>query len=215
MKPPRHIVLSKLSSVAVITFLSMILAATALAEPTVQPLGGRTCVLLDEGFAEALESLEISVGIIAPAFSRRAKVCFPISGGGIDLGENGKIELIHTGGLALIQYEATDEKTSVELTSFIIDITGDTPVLTGLVIVEGNLVGRLPLFDLDLEAAKIKQKYKFLSVRNVVLTLTSEAASALNSVFFDGEDVLEGGLKIGVAKVFALIFRGYYDGCNT
>ena len=87
MKPSRHVILSKLSFALIITFLTMILVASAWAEPTVQTLGGKTCVQLDEGFAAALETLAISLGIIEPAFVRRGKVCFPIRGGGIDLAD--------------------------------------------------------------------------------------------------------------------------------
>ena len=71
------------------------------------------------------------------------------------------------------------EGTIVELTTFIIDTTS-APVLTGLVIVDGTLLGRVPLFDLDLSEAIIRQKYRKLSIRNVVLTLTEAAAEALN-----------------------------------
>ena len=229
MKPSRQVILSKLSFTLIITFLTVILAAAAWAEPTVQPLGGRTCVQLDAGFAEALESLEISLGLIEPAAVRRGRVCFPIVGGGIDLTDL-RGEISHTGGLALIQEangdevngdetaeeKVTEDGTTVELINFIIDTTNSaTPVLTGLVILDGSLVARLPLFDLDLSEAKIRQKYRRLSIRNVGLTLTEAAAEALNGVFFPDEDpVFEGGLPIGVAKVSAYLLRAYDKGCE-
>lgn len=230
MKPSRHITLSKLSFALIITSLTMILVASAWAEPTVQPRGGKTCVQLDDGFVGQLVALNISPGVIKPAFLRKGKVCFPIRGGGIDL-EDLRGEIIHTGGLALMQEkaigdeaaedeavedEAIVEETIVELTTFIIDTTG-APVLTGLVIVDGTLLGRVPLFNLDLSEAIIRQKYKKLSVRNVVLTLTETAANALNGVFESPEDVV-GGFEefdpVGVAKVSAYLLRAYDKGCE-
>ena len=214
MKPSKHIIFPRLSLVLIIIFLTMILAATALAEgtaqpeKTVQPLAGKTCVMLDEDFAEALAGAGISLGIVKPGFSRRAKVCFPISGGGIDLKTVGKLEITHTGGLSL-----TQDETTVELTTFIIDTLAEPPVLSGLVILNGGLVARLPLFELDLTNIDVKQKYKFLAIRNVGLTLTEVAANTLNGVFEFEKDLAKGD-KVGVAKVFALLFRDYYDGCE-
>ena len=59
-----------------------------------------------------------------------------------------KAELIHSGGLSL-----TAGGTVVELRDFIIS-TGSKPEITGLVEVDGKVVGRLALFDLSLKEGR-------------------------------------------------------------
>jgi hypothetical protein len=122
----------------------MIMVASAGADPTVQTLGGKTCVKLDRDFAEFPGKAEISIDIIKPAKALRIYVCFPIVGGANDL-ETLRGKFIHTGGLGLIQeIEATEDEAGkdepiveekiVELISFIIDTSdlevGAPPVLT-------------------------------------------------------------------------------------
>jgi hypothetical protein len=89
----------------------------------------------------------------------------------------------------------------VQLTTFIVDLTGTAPVLTGLVIVNDNLVGRLPLFDLNLSQSGVSAKEQLVKVGNVAVTLTDKAAGALNGVF--GITALSQGLAIGTATVRA------------
>jgi hypothetical protein len=96
----------------------------------------------------------------------------------------------------------------VELTTFIIDLNAATPVLTGLVIVNDNLVGRLPLFDLNLTASGVSAKNKQLKVTNVNVTLTDDAAKALNGVF--KISALAKGLPVGTATVRARLGQVHY-----
>jgi hypothetical protein len=178
--------------------LTVTLVIPVQAAPTVRPFAGKTSVLLSEDLVAALGTLSIELGIIHPAFARRSKVSFPIPGGGIDL-ETLKGEILHLGGLSL-----TDEnETKVELLDFVIDTTGlpNTPVLTGLVIVDGDLLARIPLFNLELTTAPLVKSGKLI-IRNVNLTLTAEAATALNEVF--GVTAFEEDFPVGEAKVKAL-----------
>ena len=100
----------------------------------------------------------------------------------------------------------TDDAPNVRLESFILDTTGTTPVLTGLVVANGTLVGRLPLFNLQLPAGltlPLRPEHGQLNLDGVGLTLTSGAAAALNSVFY--VTALKGGITVGTANVWALV----------
>jgi len=180
-------------------FLSMAWVATAVAAPTVPLRGGVTKVKLSGVFVDTLAALEITPDDIAPGhLSRRGTARFPIPGGGLDFGyEPPAGEIIHTGGLTL-----TDKfGTTVGLLNFIIDTTSSE--LTGQVTANGDLVARVPLFDLDFADAGIKTRGNRVLVRNVAVTLSSAAADALNAVFFPGQDpVFPAGFEVGVAKVY-------------
>jgi hypothetical protein len=80
-------------------------------------------------------------------------------------------------------------------------------VLTGLVVVSDQLVGRVPLFNLALPsgfALPLKAEGGFiLQLKGVGVTLTSQAAGALNGVYH--VSAFAAGLDIGTADVFAIV----------
>ncbi len=197
MRTLKSIDLSKLLLAFAALILTMNLAIPAEAAPTVQLVFGKTTVRLSEDFVGALGVLNLTPGVIRPATLnlRKGKVRFPIPTGGVDLA-TARGDIFHDGGLTL-----TDEGgTTVELFNFIIDTT-DAPVLTGLVTVDGDLLDRVPLFNLELTMEPKVIWDWLLLIRGVNVTLTAEAAAALNGVF--ETTAFEEGFNIGVAKVFA------------
>jgi hypothetical protein len=185
--------------------LSLFLASTATAQ-TATTETGVTKVTLDSGFVSAVTGLGLKVGGVGLTRVVHGTAAFPISGGAIDL-KTAKAQIIHTGGLTLsVAGASSDDEPAVILESFIIDTTGATPVLTGLVVANGTLVGRLPLFNLQLPAGltlPLKPEHSQLVLDGVGLTLTSGAAAALNSVF--NVTALKGGITVGTAKVWAIV----------
>ncbi len=169
------------------------LAGPALAAPTVQVAGGNTSVELSDALVDALGTLGVRVGPIRPARLDDGRARFPIPGGALDL-ETARGDVFHVGGLLLVA-----GGTGVELLDFIIDTTGSTPVLTGLVSVDGDLVGRVPLFDLGLTSAPELGRRGRLEIRGVDVTLTAAAAQALNDIF--GVSAFVEGFEIGVARL--------------
>jgi hypothetical protein len=100
--------------------------------------------------------------------------------------------------------------TTASLTSFIIVINagGDGAELTGLVTVGSDLLGRVPLFNVDLADAGLTAPLSLpksgkVKIENVALTLTSTAAGALNSVFDLAEtsNAFAEGDSVGTAVV--------------
>jgi hypothetical protein len=171
----------------------------ASANPSVNLGGGQTKVLLSNDFLGALGALNLSAGSIGNGTLFSGVAAFPIVGGVLDL-QNAKGEINHSGGLFL-----ATRTTRVELSSFNIDTTGATPVLTGLVTVNGDLIGRVPLFRLELPALTLPlqpQAFGTVFVPNVKVTLSPEAALALNGVF--SVTAFTSGFNIGIAQVYAL-----------
>lgn len=176
-----------------------LLASTqmAAADPTVSTLAGNTRVALSSTFLGAVSALGVDVSPTYPGRIRGTEATFPIPTGEIDLGTL-KGEVAHNGGLRL---QAGD--TIVDLSSYVIDTTGEAPVLTGLVKLNDSVVGRLPLFDLTLVSAPIvtgiHARIGSVQINDVDVRLTEEAAAALNDIF--NVTAFSAGIPIGTAKV--------------
>jgi hypothetical protein len=187
----------KIRVAASLFLIATMFSATITAAPTENLSDGRTSVTLSNDFYAALGALGLSAGTIGAGTLRGGVASFPVTGGSIDLA-NAKAEINHTGGLSL-----SKGATRVELTSFNIDTLGSGPVLTGLVSANGNLLGRVPLFALELPQLTLPlqlQAFHTLVIPNVKVKLTPEAAGALNTVF--GVTAFTGGFNIGTAYVF-------------
>ena len=115
-------------------------------------------------------------------------------------------DILHTGGLSL-----SSGATEVSLLNFVIEtystedpLTGldRAPLLTGLAGLNGDTLGRYPVFDLDFSEADVKvSRYGRVKVKNVGVELSAAGALALNVAFAGGEDVVPAGLFIGTATV--------------
>lgn len=179
-------------------------SADAFSQKTVTIETGRTTVALSNEFVSALGSLNVAPGTVALARLYKGTVNFPVTGGAIDL-DTAAGQILHSGGLTL-----TAGQTKVTLQSFIIDST-IAPVITGLVSVDGKLLGRLPLFDLALPGGitlPLKPYDGQIILKGVGVSLDSAAAGALNSVFH--VSAFKGGFGIGTAKV-VIDLPGYDD----
>lgn len=152
-------------------------------------VGGRTDLALDEGAADALASLGISVAGVGPtAANQDGSLGFPITRGRVDA-ETLAGSIDHDGGISL-----TDHGTTVTLTAF----TVDTRTSTLLARVNGS-AERVAILSLDLSAPEVSIAGKDVTVGNVAASLTQAAADALNASF--RTDAFKAGLKLGVATV--------------
>jgi hypothetical protein len=195
--------LSKLKTTLAITFVLALASSSAFAQKAETVFAGVTSVKLSGDFVGALQSLGVKPGTIAPTRLRNGTVNFPVVGGAIDL-QSLKGEIIHSGGLTL-----TAGATQVRLQAFTIDTTGaPVLVLTGLVAVDGVLLGRVRLFDVDLSKSSIQVKDDVLRITGAVLTLDKDAAGDLNTIF--GVKAFAAKFPIGTAKVLAIL-----DHCNN
>ncbi len=173
------------------------------AAPTETTKGGTTTVALAPGLLTSLTALNVRTSAVSPAKlktqSGATTATFPITTGQIDFGTM-KAEIDHAGGLAY-----TTATTRVTLTAFIVDATGATPVLTGLVTANGNLVGRIPLFNLNNAASTTSATPSTVTISHVAVTLTGAAATALNTAF--GTSALVAGTPIGMASIKAKLVK--------
>jgi len=191
---------SRIAGLMLVSVVAMGLnASTALARPSVVLDSGQTRVSLSEDFIAALGALGLSAGSVGSGSLRGTIARFPVVGGVVDL-QNAKGEINHSGGLAL-----ATQATRVELSSFNIETSGPRPILTGLVTVSGDFVGRIPLFWLELPVLTLPiqpRAFGSVYVPGVKVTLAPEAAEALNAVF--KVSAFAPGFSIGTARVFAI-----------
>jgi len=188
-----------------VLFLTIALACTTAFAQTVTVNSGVTQVKLSSELVTALTALNVAPGTVNPTQLVDGTASFPITGGAVDA-ENAKGEIAHSGGLTL-----SKGSTIVRLQSFTIDTTGAAPVLTGLVVVNNSVLGRLPLFGLQLPSGFTLPIKPVAGVRvnlsGVRVTLTQGAADALNSVF--KTSAFAGGLRIGWATVSSVVSTSY------
>ncbi len=150
---------------------------------------GDTTLALDEGAADALESLGIAPAPIAPATAGVDGIAFPITGGRVDTESLAGV-IRHSGGISL-----TKDDTVVELKRFDINID-DKPDLTAKV--GGD---RVSILKLDLSGATIHVVDRSVTVSGVEARLTKAAADALNGAF--ETTAFTPGLLLGTATVSA------------
>ncbi len=181
-----------------LAFAAVTAVSPAIAAPTAQINSGYTLVEFLPGFVSALGSLEIAPSKQLPATLYQRIGFFPITGGRLDA-SNARGEVPHSGGLRL-----TRGATEVALTDFVVETTS-TPRLTGLVTANGSIVGRIPLFNLALPAISLPLTLpagpETLLIEGSRMTLTTEAATALNGAF--ATTAFAGGFEVGIASVYA------------
>jgi hypothetical protein len=147
-----------------------------------------TRVTLEPATAAALTGLGVSVAPTAPATAGSDGIQFPITNA------KGKIALTapitHSGGLVF---------TAGGKTLTVADFTIDPAA--GLLYAETTPVGRLPLFKVDLSAITTATPGIQVVVTGAKLSLTAQAAGALNSTF--GVTAFTENLAIGTASIVA------------
>jgi hypothetical protein len=154
--------------------------------------GGATTLNLDPGTAAALTSLGVAPSVISPGTASASGLEFPVTGGRIAVGTFvGQIP--HSGGIAL-----TAGSTRVELKNFVIIVSGN-PRLSAQV---GDSSTRVSL-NLDLSGIRAGVSNRTAVVRDAKVSLSAEAAAALNAAF--GVTALTEGLPLGVADVRARV----------
>jgi hypothetical protein len=181
---------------------ALALTGTASAAPSLQFVAGDTYVRLSDDLLDALTALHVTPAPVLPGrlevVNEGARLVFPIPTGELDA-EGPKLEVLHSGGFTL---SAGDVR--VALTSFIIENLGDSLRITGILKVNDTIVGRAPLFDLELTQAPVLTStagdVTLVAIRGVRVTLTAEAADALNTAFGLSGAFTE-GFPIGNARV--------------
>lgn len=179
--------------------LSATLVASAIAAraQVVDVRAGLTTVNLAPSFVSALGTLKVTPSALSGSQLSGTYIDFPIVDGALDL-SSGETEITHGGGLRL-----KAGSTIVDLRDFIIDATSSQPTITGLVVADGKLVGRVALFNLAISGKDVSTDGGLLlNIQDVGVTLTSGAASTLDSVF--GTTALKGGTLIGTAGVIGI-----------
>lgn len=194
---------------------------------TVDIKAGITTVTLSDSFKAALTTAGVDTRKIVPGLFVKGSHSFrfPLRGGAFDL-DTLQAEFIHAGGITMKSATVTvrlsdflitspapdpapDPGTSFSATSSELLPVAASPLaeLSALVVVNGDLVGRVALFAVDASATGLTApltlgKHKKLSVPNLGLFLTAEGADALNAAF--GVTSFVAGDAAGTASVLSL-----------
>lgn len=197
--------------------LAAALSAGALsAAPVVQYNNGGTEVTFAPEFGAAIQSLGLRVSLLSGSFflqgSNGNAVSFPLGSGTVDIATL-KGDFLHGGGLRLTNTPGPGSPfTQVTLSGFIIDTTVTPFELTGAVAVNGATVARLPLFKIAFDpsapGALTLRSSNSILLKGAHLTLSGEAAQALNAAFSvhafaEGAPIGTGLIYTGTSKILA------------
>jgi hypothetical protein len=193
--------LSPLSLAAPIVALAMLVSTSnASAQLTETVQNGHTTLTFASGLIPALNGAGITLGAVSPSTLTNGVVGFTVVGGAVDL-DTGAGQVIHSGGLTITAGTAV-----VTVQSFIVDTTTGMPVMTGLVSINGVLLGRLPVFDLTLTTfipPLTPNRFGQVTVTGVNVALDSTIAAILNSTF--NMPAFAGGSVVGTATVVVTV----------
>ena len=173
------------------------LPAVASAQQEEVTLGaGVTLLELDPTVATALTANEVTVTTLGAARGSQdaagvSTFSFPITYGFLDRETLAGL-VVHRGGL-----EVTVGEVSVRIRDFVIDT--EEQRLTARV---SGFPGRIPVLDLDLSALASRVERDFVLLDRVGVTLSEEAANALNERF--SVRLFPAGVRIGTAQLFGV-----------
>ena len=189
--------LSKIATVVTLAVASTLAVQAQLAS-TVEY--GRTTLIFDPSFTAGISSLGAQLG--GTGFSSvdsSGTIVFPVVSGAVDL-QTGLAELNHLGGLSV-----NANGLHLRLQNFLIDTTG-APSITCLLIVNNQLIRRIPLFSLTLPpgiSLPLPTTAGVLQVNSLGVTISPGGAAAINSVF--GNNAIPGGMLVGTMNIYAVL----------
>jgi hypothetical protein len=177
----------------------MLAAPAAQAQKTETIQGGFTQVTFASGLGTTLTGLGVTVAPVGSAEHRKGVFNFASTTGAIDL-DTGLFEILHTGGLAF-----TAGTNKVEFLNLLVDTSSGSTVVSGLVVANGTLVGRTPLFDLTLPtpALPLVPDRSVLQIEGIGIALDPAAATELNTAL--STTGFTSGLDIGTANLTLLL----------
>jgi hypothetical protein len=171
------------------------LATTTYASAQATILGKSTEVVVNPAASAALQHADITVTAVAPATARTTLLFFPVSGGQIVVATlAGTVN--HSGGLTF-----SHSGKSVTLANLVINTNMKNLTAT----VGGQST---PIFNLNLASRKrASGPHGTMVASNIKLTVTSQAATALNSGL--GVSTFRAGMKFGIATLTVAYARGH------
>lgn len=187
-----------------------VVAPKAIAAPTLELRSGQTTVELSSEFLTAARTLGVNLAAVSGGQLRsrngKTSIVFPVTQGNVDLGTL-RLEVLHSGGLTI-----SAGATRVTLAQFNIEnLVNGVLRLKGIVTAGDSIVGEVPLFDLTLTENPSARPSNLvrsdialggvLRLTNVRVSLTAEAATALNGAF--SVSAFARGLNIGTATIDA------------
>jgi hypothetical protein len=164
--------------------------------------GTSTAVKLDASFAKALETLQLTPGVIGTAALTDGSLVFPITGGKVDYYDPAKDYRPFVQGLishAGSGFSLTSGDTKVDLTNFTID--PGTSKLYGDVAVNGTTAAKQAyIFNLDGSTLKPLQAAGDTAILEGTRVLISDTAAGLLNKTFK-TDAVKADMLVGIAKI--------------
>jgi hypothetical protein len=188
----------RIKSIFILTLFLLLAPIIVFAESASLLKSGKTSISFSTEFTRLLSDSGVQLIIVAPGKLQNGTASFIVSGGVIDV-EAAKGEISHLGSIQLDSGANRVEIVSLMISQAVegANITG---MLTGVVIINDRLIGRVPLFKMEIGSIEARASGR-ITIPNVRVSLSSEGASALNRAF--NTDNFTEGSAVGTAQIQA------------
>jgi hypothetical protein len=189
-----------LNRFAVVVTLALATTVAAKAQQATTVEYGRSILVFNPAFTSGIAGLGATLGGVGfSSVDSTGTIVFPVVNGVVDL-QTGSGEVQHLGGISV-----NANGIAMRLQNFVIDTT-KAPVLTALLVVNNQLIGRIPLFDLVVPpgtSLPLPTTVGVLQLNGFAVTMDPTGAATINGIF--GAPAVYGGQPVGTLNLYAVL----------
>ena len=187
----------------VVLLLLLPMAAASRAQQVRSVVNGRTTLELNAAFMQTIQSYGASFTDLGMAALQNGTVTFPITSGAVDL-DTVAGEVRHKSGLVI-----TADDSQIQLLDWVLDITGSQPTISVLFVINGEEMGRFPLFLVQPPtnlALPLQPSDGVIFIKQASLFLSPAGATTFNNLFgLSGDQQLQAYTAVGNIDVYAVL----------
>jgi hypothetical protein len=157
---------------------SVAMARTGQAQSNIAIGAGVTTLRFAQSFESTVATSGLTLGAVGESSVLQGLFLFPVAEGAIDI-DSGRGEILHGGGFHLVA-----QNLDVTFLNLIMDTTGATPFVTGVLVVNNAMTLRIPIFDAQLPPLTLPLDIRrgTVDIPSTSITLRPEAAEILNQI---------------------------------
>jgi len=174
---------------------SVAMARTGQAQSNIAIGAGVTTLRFAPSFESTVATSGLTLGAVGESSVLQGLFLFPVAEGAIDI-DSGRGEILHGGGFQLVA-----QNLDVTFLNLIMDTTGATPFVTGVLVVNNAMTLRIPIFDAQLPPLTLPLDIRrgTIDIPATTFTLRPEAVEILNRII--ASPTFTSGQPVGTSEM--------------